>query len=56
MKRLKITETHGWTVRNLRKQERKAKDVALRQRIIAVCLVAEGYLGKEIAAMLNLHR
>ncbi|MBN6189283.1 transposase [Aneurinibacillus sp. BA2021] len=56
MKRLKITETHGWTVRDLRKQERKMKDVALRQRVMAVRLVMEGYLGKEVAAMLNLHR
>jgi transposase len=56
VKRLKVTELHGWTVRTLRKQERKIKDVALRQRVMAVRLVLEGYLGKDVAAMLNLHR
>ncbi|GED14723.1 COG3415 family protein [Aneurinibacillus migulanus] len=55
MTRLKITETHSWTVRALRKQERKVKDVTLRQHM-AIRLVMEGYLGKEVATMLNLHR
>jgi transposase len=55
MKRLKITETHGWTVRTLRKEKKKIKDPALRHRIMAVRLVMEGYLGKEVATMLNLH-
>ncbi|MED4728317.1 hypothetical protein P9597_09215 [Aneurinibacillus migulanus] len=56
MKRLKITNTHGWTIKALRKKERIIKDVFLRQRIMAVRLVMEGYLGKDVATMLNLHR
>ncbi|RXS90447.1 winged helix-turn-helix domain-containing protein [Geobacillus sp. PK12] len=56
MKRLKITNDHGWTSRTLRKQERKIKNVALRQRVMAVRLVMEGYLGKDVAAMLHLCR
>lgn len=40
----------------LRKQERKIKNVALRQRVMAVRLVMEGYLGKDVASMLNLCR
>ncbi len=39
MKRVKITETHGWTAKTLRKQERKVKDPALRARVMAVRLV-----------------
>ncbi|GEN36379.1 helix-turn-helix domain-containing protein [Aneurinibacillus danicus] len=56
MKRLTITNTHGWTVNSLRKKERMLKDGFLRQRVMAVRLVMEGYLGKEVAAMLTLHR
>ncbi|WP_327876005.1 hypothetical protein [Aneurinibacillus thermoaerophilus] len=55
MKRVKITNTHGWTVKTLRKQERKVKDPALRARVMAVRLIMEGDLGKDVAAMLNLH-
>ncbi|MGG3733353.1 IS630 family transposase, partial [Geobacillus stearothermophilus] len=44
MKRLKITNDHGWTPRTLRKQERKIKNTLLRQRVMAVRLVMEGYL------------
>uniref|UniRef100_UPI00403F0577 hypothetical protein n=1 Tax=Aeribacillus sp. FSL k6-2211 TaxID=2954608 RepID=UPI00403F0577 len=47
MKRLKSIHDHGWTPRTLRKQERKIKNVSLRQRVMAVRLVMEGYLGKE---------
>jgi DNA-binding NarL/FixJ family response regulator len=56
MKRLKITNNHGWTTRTLRKQERKIKKVALRQRVMAVRLIMEGYLGKDAASMVNLCR
>ncbi|MBY6269083.1 helix-turn-helix domain-containing protein, partial [Parageobacillus thermoglucosidasius] len=56
MKRLKITDDHGFTARKLRKEERKIKDASLRQRVTAVRLIMEGYLGKEVAEMLNLHR
>ena len=55
MKRLKITDDHGFTARKLRKEERKIKDASLRQRVTAVRLIMEGYLGKEVAEMLNLH-
>ncbi|QOR84535.1 winged helix-turn-helix domain-containing protein [Geobacillus stearothermophilus] len=56
MKRLKITDNHGWTPRKLRKQERKIKNAHLRQRVMAVRLVMEGYLGKEVASMVNVCR
>lgn len=56
MKRLKITNDHGWTPRTLRKQERKIKNTLLRQRVMAVRLVMEGYLGKEVASMVNVCR
>ncbi|SFA56541.1 Transposase [Parageobacillus thermantarcticus] len=39
----------------LKKEERKIKDASLRQRVTAVRLIMEGYLGKEVAEMLNLH-
>ncbi|GIW50262.1 MAG: hypothetical protein KatS3mg080_0873 [Anoxybacillus sp.] len=53
MKRLKITNDHGWTPRTLRKQERKIKDASLRVRVTAVRLVMEGHLGKDVAKMVN---
>ncbi|MGG3978362.1 helix-turn-helix domain-containing protein, partial [Geobacillus stearothermophilus] len=56
MKRLNITDNHGWTPRKLRKQERKIKNAHLRQRVMAVRLVMEGYLGKEVASMVNVCR
>ncbi|MED0687845.1 helix-turn-helix domain-containing protein [Anoxybacillus ayderensis] len=56
MKRLKITNDHGWTPRKLRKQERKIKDASLRVRVTAVRLVMEGFLGKDVAKMVNLCR
>lgn len=56
MKRLKITNDHGWTPRKLRKKERIIKNASFRQRVIAVRLVMEGYLGKDVAAMVNLCR
>ncbi len=49
MKRLKITNDHGWTPRKLRKQERKIKDASLCVRVTAVRLVMEGFLGKDVA-------
>ncbi len=56
MKRLKINHDHGWTPRKLRKQERKIKNAHLRQRVMAVRLVMEGYLGREVASMINVCR
>ncbi|MED5014661.1 helix-turn-helix domain-containing protein, partial [Geobacillus stearothermophilus] len=40
----------------LRKQERKIKNAHLRQRVMAVRLVMEGYLGKDVASMVNVCR
>ncbi|KAF0994835.1 hypothetical protein BJQ97_01483 [Geobacillus sp. TFV-3] len=56
MKRLNITHDHGWMPRTLRKQERKIQNALLRQRVMAVRLVMEGYLGKEAASMVNVCR
>jgi len=35
IKRLRITNDHGWTPRTLRQRERKIKNVLLRQRVMA---------------------
>lgn len=56
MKLLKITNDHGWTPRKLRKKERMMKNASLRQRVMAVRLVMEGYLGKDVAAMVKVCR
>ncbi|GEN36880.1 winged helix-turn-helix domain-containing protein [Aneurinibacillus danicus] len=56
MKRLKITNTHGWTIKRLRQKERMIKDAFLRQRVAAVRLVMEGYTGQEVSATLTIHR
>ncbi|WP_422664975.1 hypothetical protein [Aneurinibacillus uraniidurans] len=49
MKRVTITDTHEWTIKSLRKEERMLKDSFLRQRVMIVRLIMEGYLGKEVA-------
>ncbi|MBB5325716.1 transposase [Anoxybacillus tepidamans] len=56
MKRLKITNDHGFIIRKLQKEERKIKEALLHQRVTAVRLIMEGYLGEEIVSMLNIHR
>ncbi|MBB6178043.1 hypothetical protein HNQ82_002924 [Anoxybacillus tengchongensis] len=56
MKRLKITNDHGWTPRTLRKQEQKIKDASLRVRVTTVRLVMEGHIGTDFPKMVNLCR
>lgn len=56
MARLTITRTHGFTPDDLRKLEKQQDNIHLLMRITAVCLVMEGYMGKEVAALCNLHR
>jgi transposase len=56
MKRVMITNTHGWTVDALKEYERTMKDAPSLKRVMAVRFVMEGYQGIEAAALLNLHR
>ncbi|MBB5322925.1 heme-degrading monooxygenase HmoA [Anoxybacillus tepidamans] len=48
MKRLKITNDHGWTPQKLRQKERTMKNASLRQRVTAVRLVMEGYIAHHL--------
>ena len=56
MARLTITHTHDLTPTDLRKLEKQQDNVHLRLRITAVRLMMEGYMGKEVADLCNLHR
>jgi transposase len=56
MKRLKITNFHGFTSSDLRSYEKQEAQGNMRNRIMAVRLVMEGKLGKEVAEICNLHR
>jgi hypothetical protein len=56
MARLMITNTHGWTPTDLRKQEKQERNVHLRIQLTAVRLIMEGRMGVEVAALCNPHR
>nr|WP_020062947.1 winged helix-turn-helix domain-containing protein [Bacillus sp. 123MFChir2] len=56
MKRLKITNTHGLTITDLRIQEKQENNAFFRTRIMAVRLVMQGKLGKEVAEICGIHR
>lgn len=56
MKRLTVTNTHGWTVDQLKECERTMKDASSLKRVMAIRFVMEGYQGLEVAALLNVHR
>jgi transposase len=56
MARLTITHAHSLTPTDLRKLEKQQDNVHLRLRITAVRLVMEGYTGKEVANLCNVHR
>jgi hypothetical protein len=54
MSRLKITHSHGFTAKSLRKEERKIKDAFLKQCVTAIRLVMEGYCATDVAHMAGL--
>lgn len=56
MRKLTITNTHGFTAESLLKEEQKMKDVFLKQRVTAVRLVMEGYQAIEIAQIVGICR
>lgn len=56
MPRLTITNSHGFTPDDLRKWEKKQTNVNFRIRITAVRLIMEGWTGKDVTQMCNLHR
>lgn len=53
---LQINTTHGFTPKQLRKLEKKAKHVEDRIRITAVRLIMEGYMTIQVAQLLNIAR
>jgi transposase len=56
MKKLRVTDTHGWTVETLKKYERTLNNASSLKRVMAVRFVMEGYQGLEVAALLHVHR
>ena len=56
MSRLTITNSHGFTLDDLRKWEKKQTNINFRMRITVIRLVMEGWTGKDVAQMCNLHR
>jgi hypothetical protein len=54
-KGLQITNDHGWTIERLQEQERKMKKANMSKRIAVIRLIMQGYLGIQIAELLNLH-
>ncbi len=56
MKILRVTETHGWTVEELRQQEKRVNQAWQYKRIASVRMVMEGLHGVEIASVLGLNR
>ncbi len=55
-KGLQITNDHGWTIERLQEQERKMKKANMAKRIAVIRLIMQGYLGIQVAELLNLHR
>ena len=55
-KTLQITNDHGWTVERLQACERAQKNDNTSKRVAAIRLVMQGYMGLQVAQLLNLHR
>jgi transposase len=56
MKNSLITNTHGFTTEALRKEERTISDALLRQRVLAVRLILEGFSTVKAAEVLGICR
>ncbi|WP_233414543.1 helix-turn-helix domain-containing protein, partial [Thermaerobacillus caldiproteolyticus] len=55
-KGLQITNNHGWTIERLQEQERRMKNANMAKRIAVIRLIMQGYLGIQVAELLNIHR
>jgi len=55
-KGLQITNDHGWTIERLQEQERRMKNANMAKRIAVIRLIMQGYLGIQVAELLNVHR
>jgi transposase len=55
-KGLQITNNHGWTIERLQEQERRMKKANMAKRIAVIRLIMQGYLGIQVAELLNIHR
>jgi transposase len=53
---LQITNDHGWTVERLQEQECKMKKANMAKRIAVIRSIIQGYLGIQVAELLNIHR
>jgi len=55
-KGLQTTNDHGWTIERLQEQERRMKNVNMTKRMAVIRLIMQGYLGIQVAELLNVHR
>ncbi len=55
-KGLTITNDHGWTVEQLCAHERTIKESVMAKRVATIRLILQGYLGIQVASLLNIHR
>ncbi|MEH7463646.1 winged helix-turn-helix domain-containing protein [Bacillus thuringiensis] len=55
-KGLQITNTHGWTVEQLQKQEKIVKRASMAKRVTVIRLIMQGYYAIQVAKLLNIHR
>ena len=53
---VKITNTHGYSVKDLRRLEKKTRPTRLRLRLMAVRLVWEGYPAASAADIIEVTR
>lgn len=56
MRKLNVTDTHGFTVQSLLKEERKIKDTFFKLRMAAVRLIMEGHTTVQVAQVLGICR
>lgn len=55
-KRLQITNTHGWTMEQLQKQEKTMTKASIAKRVTVIRLLIQGYYAIQVAELLNIHR
>jgi len=53
---LQITNTHGWTIEQLQKQEKTMERASMAKRVTVIRLIIQGYYAIQVAELLNLHR
>jgi len=52
-KGLQIMNDYGWTIERLQEQERWMKKANMAKRIAVIRLIMQGYLGIQVAELLN---